>query len=90
MGLFDFLFGDLLVPPVIMGAYIPDKSEINLKALENEQMKASNLETNDDSKAINAETWDNLPEEARKLLSAQGFYREGDDESDDGIVIREL
>jgi hypothetical protein len=32
----------------------------------------------DKSKEIKAEHWDGLSDEARKALSAQGFYREGD------------
>lgn len=34
------------------------------------------IKPKDKGKAINAETWDNLPEEARESLSKQGFYRQ--------------
>jgi hypothetical protein len=36
----------------------------------------NSLKIKNDSKAIDAETWDKLPEEARESLSAQGFYRQ--------------
>lgn len=85
MGFLDKLFNRDTHEDHLMGDIVPEYDEI-AENIFRQTIKCGIYK--DKSKEIKAEHWDGLSDEARKALSDQGFYREGDDESDDEIVIR--
>lgn len=82
MGFLDKLFGKDEPERMIDGLIIDHSIKTQLETYKTATIKNGKIiSVQDKSKAVDAEHWDGLNEEARKALSDQEFYRDYDDDN---------